>query len=348
MKTEFVRIDETRPLSDQMSRAAEIIRRGGLVAFPTETVYGLGGNGLNAEASRAIYAAKGRPSDNPLILHIDEPTKAERYAITNETYYALARHFMPGPLTVILPKKDIVPDSTTGGLDSVALRCPENPIAHAFLVACDLPIAAPSANLSGKPSPTTAEHVRDDMDGRIEMILDGGPCEIGVESTIVKITDAGVTLLRPGAITAEMLRAVVPEVSVDPTVTEKPSEDLRPQAPGMKYRHYAPNAPVFLLCDDGTDDFDARAIRFLSENKRDGAGILCFEEYLPVLAGEKTLSLGAKADEKAHAHRLFAALRELDKLPIKAIYATVAKTDGEGLAFYNRMLKASGYHFVTV
>lgn len=348
MKTEFIKIDDTKPLVPQMSRAAEIIRRGGLVAFPTETVYGLGGNGLNAEASKAIYAAKGRPSDNPLILHIDEPTKAERYAVTNETYYALARRFMPGPLTVILPKKEIVPTSTTGGLDSVALRCPDNPIAHAFLVACDLPVAAPSANLSGKPSPTTAEHVRDDMDGRIEMILDGGSCEIGVESTIVKITDAGVTLLRPGAITVDMLREVVANVSVDPTVTEKPSEDLRPQAPGMKYRHYAPNAPVYLLCDDGTDDFDDRAIRFLSGKKRDGVGILCFEEYLPALAGEKTLSLGAKADEKAHAHRLFATLRELDKLTPPAIYATVAKTDGEGLAFYNRMLKASGYHFVTV
>ena len=228
MRTETVKINKELPLEPQLCRAAEVIRGGGLVAFPTETVYGLGANGLDEKAAAAIYAAKGRPSDNPLILHIDEPTKAEKYAYTCEAYYALARKFMPGPLTVIMPKRDIVPMATTGGLETVALRCPENRIARELIRLCDLPIAAPSANISGKPSPTCAAHVLHDMDGRIDMVIDGGECDIGVESTIVELAGGKATLLRPGAITLDMLREVLGEVSEDPTITHIPEVGMRP------------------------------------------------------------------------------------------------------------------------
>ncbi len=346
MKTETVKINEELPLEKQLCHAVEIIRGGGLVAFPTETVYGLGANGLDSAASSKIYAAKGRPSDNPLILHIDEPTKAEEYAYTCEAYYALARRFMPGPLTVIMPKRGIVPKTTTGGLETVALRCPENRIARELIRLCDLPIAAPSANISGKPSPTCAAHVLHDMDGRIDMVIDGGSCDIGVESTIVELSDGKATLLRPGAITLGMLRDVIGDVETDPTVTHIPETGMRPKAPGMKYRHYAPSAPTILICDDMTADFDMRAIKFLSAKKREDekTGILCFEEYIPELAGKYTISLGEKENESEHARRLFAALRTFDELGADRIYATVSSTGEAGLAFYNRMLKASGYN----
>lgn len=350
MKTEIITVNKSEPLDSQLERAAEIIHCGGLVAFPTETVYGLGANGLDAAASSKIYAAKGRPSDNPLILHIDEPSKAELYAYTCEQYYALARKFMPGPLTVIMKKRDIVPKTTTGGLESVALRCPVNETAREFIALCELPIAAPSANISGKPSPTCAAHVLHDMDGRIDMIIDGGECDIGVESTIVELKNGKATLLRPGAITLEMLREVLGDVAVDPTVTHIPMANMVPKAPGMKYRHYAPSAPTFLLCDDKSADFDMRARRFLLEKKQEDAktGVLCFEEYLPELAGEYTLSLGAKENEKEHAKRLFAALRSFDEMGVSRIFATVSDTGDDGLAFYNRMLKASGYNTVKI
>lgn len=350
MKTEIIKINDGEPSAELLERAAEVIRGGGLVAFPTETVYGLGANGLDAAASSKIYAAKGRPSDNPLILHIDEPSKAELYAYTCEEYYALARKFMPGPLTVILPKRDIVPKTTTGGLCSVALRCPVNKTAREFIEICDLPIAAPSANISGKPSPTCAAHVLHDMDGRIDMIIDGGECDIGVESTIVELKNGKATLLRPGAITLEMLRGVLGDVAVDPTVTHIPEAGMVPKAPGMKYRHYAPSAPTFLLCDDKSSDFDMRAVRFLDAKKRedDKTGILCFEEYMPELAGKYTVSLGAKNNEREHAKRLFAALRRFDEMGVSRIYATVSSTGDKGLAFYNRMLKASGYNTVEI
>ena len=346
MKTERVKINEELPLEKQLCRAAEIIRGGGLVAFPTETVYGLGANGLDSAASSRIYAAKGRPSDNPLILHIDEPTKAEEYAYTCEAYYALARKFMPGPLTVIMPKRGIVPKTTTGGLETVALRCPENRIARELIRLCELPIAAPSANISGKPSPTCAAHVLHDMGGRIDMIIDGGSCDIGLESTIVELSDGKAILLRPGAITLGMLRDVIGDVETDPTVTHIPEAGMRPKAPGMKYRHYAPSAPTVLICDDMRADFDMRAIKFLSAKKRENekTGILCFEEYIPELAGKYTISLGEKENESEHARRLFAALRTFDELGADRIYATVSSTGEAGLAFYNRMLKASGYN----
>ena len=208
MKTEHIKITDTVAQEKDLARAAAILRSGGLVVFPTETVYGLGGNATRDEAAKKIYAAKGRPSDNPLIIHIADPTDAEQYAVTNALYYRLAKAFMPGPLTVILPRKNTIPKSTTGGLDSVAVRCPSHPVAHRLIELCGVAIAAPSANLSGKPSPTSAAHVAQDMDGRVDMILDGGESEIGLESTIVKIDGDGLILLRPGGITCDALSLV--------------------------------------------------------------------------------------------------------------------------------------------
>lgn len=251
MQTEHILITDPTEQATDIRRAACIIRTGGLVVFPTETVYGLGGDATNADASRRIYAAKGRPSDNPLIIHVASPQDAAMYADTDALYDRLAKAFMPGPLTVIMPRKPIIPLSTTGGLETVAVRCPSHPVAHALIAAAGVPIAAPSANLSGKPSPTCAAHVAQDMDGRVEMILDGGDCEIGLESTIVKLDRDGdgefLTLLRPGGITYDALCCVCERVAIAPAVTELLSADVRPLSPGMKYKHYAPATPVVLL-----------------------------------------------------------------------------------------------------
>ena len=247
MQTQHIKIETVTDGESDLLRAADILRAGGLVVFPTETVYGLGGNGLDATAAQKIYAAKGRPSDNPLIIHIARPEDAEAYAHTSDTYYRLARAFMPGPLTVILPKRDNIPHATTGGLDTVAVRCPSHPVAHRLIELAGVPIAAPSANLSGKPSPTSATHVAQDMDGRVDMILDGGSCEIGLESTIVKLDGNALTLLRPGAVTYDALCMVCEKVTVAEAVTHQLAANERPLSPGMKYRHYAPDCQVLIV-----------------------------------------------------------------------------------------------------
>ena len=262
MNTQIVKTDGKSIDSQALIESTKILRRGGLVVFPTETVYGLGGDGTNAEAAKKIYAAKGRPSDNPLIIHISLPEDAEKYAITNETYYKLAKAFMPGPLTVILPKKDTIPFSVTGGLDSVAVRCPSHPIAREIIAAAGIPVAAPSANLSGKPSPTCARHVIEDLDGRVDMIIDGGSCEIGLESTIVKLDGDSATLLRPGAITADALSCVCKSVKIASAVLEQLKENERPLSPGMKYRHYAPSVPLILI--DGERN---EVVKFLKQEQ---------------------------------------------------------------------------------
>jgi len=326
-----------------MSRAAQIIRDGGLVGFPTETVYGLGANALNADAALKIYKAKGRPSNNPLIVHLAAPEDAEKYCVTEPMYYRLAEAFMPGPLTVILPKRHDngayhVPDETTGGLDTVALRVPSHPAANRLIRESGCPIAAPSANLSGRPSPSRAGHVVEDMFGRIEMIIDGGECEIGLESTIVKL-DGGVTLLRPGGITLEMLSEVCGEVKLGKGIDAKFSG--RPEAPGMMYRHYAPHSPVVLL--DGGDE---SVYEFLSDKQN--CGIICYDEDIELLKREGAVSLGAKNDVISHAHRLFDCLRGFDRFDYPIIYARLPSKDGVGLAVYNRMIKAAGYEILTL
>lgn len=339
MNTEYIKITNCIKDDEALRRAADLIRRGELVVFPTETVYGLGGDGTNAQAAGKIYAAKGRPSDNPLIIHIASPEDAERYAYTNPIYERLARAFMPGPLTVILPKREIIPSSTTGGLNSVAIRCPSHPVAHRLIELCGLPIAAPSANLSGKPSPTCAEHVRVDLDGRVSMILDGGDSEIGLESTIVKVDNDTVTLLRPGAVTYDALCMVCDKVSIADAVTHRLAENERPLSPGMKYRHYAPTVPLVLL--SGTD---AESLAFLQNAQgNEKCAILCYDEEAKHLKDERLFCIGCENDLSTQAHRLFHALREADATDAEIIYAHLPPTSGLGLALYNRMIRAAAH-----
>ena len=338
MNTKILRINEETEYCDQLSEASEIILAGGTVVFPTETVYGLGGNGLLADAAKKIYAAKGRPSDNPLIIHIAEPEDAEKYAFVSDIYYKLADAFMPGPLTVIMPKKDCIPLSVTGGLDSVAVRCPSHPVARALIKGCGVPIAAPSANISGRPSPTSAKYVEEDMLGRVDMIIDGGECEIGLESTIVKIDGESLTLLRPGAITYDALCCVCENVEIAPAVTDKLAENERPLSPGMKYRHYAPSADFVLLDGDESD-----ILSFMMEEQKNGCAVLCYDEELPFLNASLSVSIGKRNDLSAQAKRLFTSLREADKLGASKIYAHLPPLDGLGLALYNRMIRAAAH-----
>ena len=340
MNTEILNVRSLPEDRDKIERAAAVLQNGGLVVMPTETVYGLGGIATSDAAARAIYAAKGRPSDNPLIIHIARPEDAEDYAVTSETYYRLAAQFMPGPLTVILPKKDTIPSSVTGGLDSVAVRCPAHPVANALIRATGAPIAAPSANRSGRPSPTCAAHVIEDLFGRVDIILDGGECEVGLESTIVKLDGDKAVLLRPGGITLDALSCVC-ETSVAPAVTAALAEGERPLSPGMKYRHYAPRASLCLL--EGEEE---RVLRFLSEVAKDKCvGILCYDEELPLLRGAATLfPVGAREDLAAQAKHLFSALREADQHPeLTALYAHLPPREGLGLALYNRCIRAAAH-----
>jgi L-threonylcarbamoyladenylate synthase len=352
MKTELIKIDFTKPLADQLLLPASILAEGGLVAFPTETVYGLGGNALDANAAGNIYEAKGRPSDNPLIVHIARPSDAEKYAHTNALYEKLAKAFMPGPLTIVLPKKENIPLSVTGGLQTVGIRCPGDPVARELIRLAGVPVAAPSANVSGRPSPTAAHHVMDDLNGRIDCIIDGGEAEVGLESTIVKIDGERLILLRPGAVTPEMLREICDEVVLDNGILDRLPEGTAPEAPGMKYRHYAPRARVFLIRAENENDdcFDEKAIGFFREKLSSDplAGILCYDEYLPFLQGEYVYSYGRKQDDKAHSHLLFDCLRRFDETEASAIYAVVGKAEGIGLALYNRMLKASAYTVIYI
>ena len=339
LDTQVVKITDPKESASDLQRAGEILRAGGLVVFPTETVYGLGGDATSADAAGKIYAAKGRPSDNPLIIHIEKPSDAEKYCVTNEFYYRLADKFMPGPLTVILPKKDTIPSTVTGGLDSVAVRCPAQPVARALIAAAGVPIAAPSANLSGKPSPTTAEHVIHDMMGRVDMVIDGGECEIGLESTIVSLNGGVATLLRPGAITYDALCCVCERVEVAAAVSHQLMENERPLSPGMKYKHYAPTAPFILL--DGTNE---NVLQFLQQKQAtDRCAILCYEEEIPYLLPQNLLSVGSRNDLSVQAHRLFDALRRTDEMQVDVIYGHLPPMDGIGLALYNRMIRAAAH-----
>ena len=322
-----------------IKECAEIINNGGLVAFPTETVYGLGADATDGDAAKKIYSAKGRPSDNPLIIHVARPEDAEKYAYTTELYYKLADAFMPGPLTVIMKKRESIPTGVTGGLDTVAVRCPDHPVARALIAASCTAIAAPSANLSGSPSPTCAEHVIADMNGAIDAIIDGGCCDIGLESTIVKIDGDGLTLLRPGAITADALRCVCENVHIAPAVTEMLGENERPLSPGMKYKHYAPSVPLVLL--EGDSD---KVMTFLhNAQNAEKCAILCYHEELENLRFERLIDIGEEKDLSTQAKRLFAALRNADELDCDVIYAHLPTTDGMGLALYNRLIRAAAH-----
>lgn len=338
MKTRFIGQNEINDIT--LAAAGEILRDGGLVVFPTETVYGLGANALDESAAAKIYSAKGRPSDNPLIVHIASPEDADKYAIVGDEYRRLAKAFMPGPLTVIMTKRGCVPFGVTGGLDSVGIRCPENKIARALISAAGVPVAAPSANISGKPSPTAAEHVKDDLDGKVDMIIDGGECTFGLESTIVKIEDGKITLLRPGAITLDMLEALFDKVEVAEAVTDKLPENARPLSPGMKYRHYAPTAPLWLI--GGSDE---KRIAYFSAADSDTL-LLVFDEEKSLFHNHNVITIGAKADASSQAKRLFAALREADGTAAKKILAPLPKKSGISLALYNRMIRAAAHNII--
>ena len=339
MNTRIFKMSSTSPEEKDIADAAKILKEGGLVAFPTETVYGLGGDATDPDAAKKIYSAKGRPSDNPLIIHIAEPRDAEKYAYTTELYYKLAKAFMPGPLTVILKKKDTVPETVTGGLDSVAVRCPAHPLAHELIAAAGVAIAAPSANLSGSPSPTCGEHVISDMNGRIDAIIDGGECDIGLESTIVKPDGDSLILLRPGAITADALSCICDKVIISEAVTEALKENERPLSPGMKYRHYAPSVPLTLLDGD-----DSAVLEFLKKaQKTEKCAILCYAEELSSLLPQRLIDIGKKDDLDTQANRLFAALRNTEALDCDIIYAHLPTTHGIGLALYNRLIRAAAH-----
>lgn len=333
MKTEFYSAADGDEVFD---RCGEIIREGGLVAFPTETVYGLGANALSGDAVPKIFAAKGRPSDNPLIVHIAYPDDAERFAVTCPEYYELAERFMPGPLTVILPKKDVIPDEVTAGLDNVGIRCPSHDAAHRLILSAGVPIAAPSANVSGRPSPTCAEHVVRDMDGKIDAVIDGGECDIGVESTVISLNGNRAKILRPGAVTREDLLEVLGEVTVDPAVKDPSKAGDRPSSPGMKYKHYAPRAEFRLVRADG--DVFAKYVNGL-EGK---VGAVCLESEAPSIDCFRKYTLKDGDDVRELCHRLFSIFRQADDDGVEVLAAALPDDSGEGLALYNRMIRAAG------
>ena len=350
MNTKVIRIDKEKELEPQLLEAAEIIKAGGLVGIPTETVYGLGANALEESASKKIYEAKGRPSDNPLIAHISgmDELPALVSAIP-EAGRKLAEKYWPGPLTMVFPKSDIVPYGTTGGLDTVAIRMPSDPIANCLIRLAGVPVAAPSANTSGRPSPTKAEHVIEDMDGKIEMIIDGGEVGIGLESTIVDVSGEVPMLLRPGAITMEMLRETLGEVEMDPAIMGPLSADVKPKAPGMKYRHYAPKGEMTLVegeMEHVVAFINQQAKLALEEGKT--VGIICTEESRERYEGGILKVIGSREYEETVARNLFAVLREFDENQVDCIFSESFSKDRLGQAIMNRLCKAAGYHIVNV
>ena len=346
MDTILRKVDPQQPDAAVIRQAADILRAGGLVAFPTETVYGLGGNGLDPEACRSIYLAKGRPSDNPLILHISQLSELRPIVREiSQTAQVLMEAFWPGPLTLIFPKTDIVPDAATGGLDTVAVRFPSHQVAMALIRAAGLPIAAPSANLSGKPSPTRAAHVAMDLDGKIGMILDGGAAEWGLESTIVDVSVTPPMILRPGAITKEMMEPLVGKVDVDPAILQKPEEGMQPKAPGMKYTHYSPKAEVYLVRGEQTCEIINRLAKKEQEMGRK-VGVLATDERRRGYEADIVLSVGSRNCLEEVGANLFWALREFDRLSIDTVYAETFPIDGEGMAIMNRLQKSAGYRWI--
>ncbi len=325
-----------------IAEAADILRRGGLLGIPTETVYGLGADGLNEDAVRRIFEAKGRPQDNPLILHIPGADWLERCCTDiPDTAYALAERFWPGPLTMILPRRECVPLRTTGGLDTVGVRCPDHAVTRAIIAAAGTPVAAPSGNTSGRPSPTCARHMMEDMMGKIDGIVDGGSCAVGVESTIIDLTVQPPRLLRPGGLPLEALESVLGEVTVDKAVRQRLADGEKAKAPGMKYRHYAPRAAVTVVT--GTP---RRSAAYIREHIPPDAGVICFDEYAPLFTGHIVHKLGAAEDKLAQAQHVFDALRTFDETDVAAIYAQCPDEAGLGLAVGNRLKKAAGFHTV--
>lgn len=345
METIIKKVNKSDIDEEVIEQAGQILKDGGLVAFPTETVYGLGANALNEEAAEKTYAAKGRPSDNPLIVHIAEFEALDKI-VQNvpEKARLIAEKFWPGPLTMIFNKSDVVPYGTTGGLDTVAVRMPDDPIARALIAAGGGYISAPSANTSGRPSPTTAEHVAADLSGKIDMIVDGGSVEIGVESTILDMTVEPPMILRPGAVTKEMLDKIIGEVAVDESlISEKSTEP--PKAPGMKYRHYAPRAELIII--EGESGETVKAIKQIAyEQSRLGykVGIIASNETIGEYTVGDIKNIGSRENEKTVARNLYKILREFDDEEVDYIYSEAFPAEGIGTAIMNRLGKAAGHH----
>ena len=350
MDTKVVKIDKEQIDDEKLMEAAEILRAGGLVAFPTETVYGLGANALNEEAAKKIYAAKGRPSDNPLIAHISKPEElAPLVKEVPEAGKKLMEAYWPGPLTMIVWKNEKVPYETTGGMDTVAIRMPNHPVALALIDESGCMIAAPSANTSGKPSPTEAAHVALDLDGKIPMILDGGPVGIGIESTIIDLTEKVPMILRPGYITKEMLEEVLgEEVRIDPGIIASDSTK-KPKAPGMKYKHYAPKADLVLV--EGEQEAVVAEINALVREKQAAGlkvGVVATDETESLYQADYVVTIGARSDEDAIARHLYKILREFDDWNVDAIYSESFSTPRIGQAIMNRLMKAAGHQVIHV
>ena len=322
--------------------AAEILRNGGLVAVPTETVYGLAANGLDPDAVKKIFLTKGRPQDNPLILHVTGPEQIDLFCHdVPPAAYRLAEAFWPGPLTMVLPARDAVPKCTTAGLPTVAVRCPDSDITRKIIALADCPIAAPSANLSGKPSTTTAEHVLHDHDGKIPLVINGGPCRVGVESTIVDLTENPPRLLRPGGITPEQLIQILGDLTVDKAVTAQIDKDAVVKAPGMKYRHYAPDCQVLIVAGSREN-----AAQYIHSRYAPGDRVLCFQEELPLYRDYDPLTYGSEADVASLSAGLFDALRQLDGTTSGTVYARCPEGGGIAYAVQNRLKKAAAFQVI--
>lgn len=348
-KTEILKVSHELSCEDmeKLSFAADIIRRGGTVCFPTETVYGLGANALDGNAVSDIFKAKGRPQDNPLIIHLDSIENAVKYTFSEENpYLSKLSGFFPGPITAILKKRSNIPDVVTSNLDSVGVRIPSHPVANAFLKLCGVPVAAPSANISGKPSPSCAEHVIEDLDGKVDVIISSGHTDVGLESTIITLVENPPVLLRPGGVTYEQLKEVLGDVGVSKAVLGEMQADDVAFAPGMKYKHYAPGADVFLVSGE-----DEKAISFLKQKQQaENCAILAFSEDIPHLTDGIVFDIGSKNNAEQHAHRVFELLRETDKYcGLDAVYVHITNDkSGLNLAVFNRLLKASAFRIINV
>ncbi|MFY9176567.1 MAG: L-threonylcarbamoyladenylate synthase [Caldicoprobacterales bacterium] len=352
MKTKVYIIEDIQKDDKAIEEAAALIRQGQLVAFPTETVYGLGANALDGQAVNRIFEAKGRPNDNPLIVHVSKKEDIEPLVLeVPARVYTLIDTFWPGPLTIILKKAQIVPDETTAGLSTVALRMPNHPIALALIDKAGVPIAAPSANRSGKPSPTTAQHVIEDLSNIIPMILDGiVPCQVGIESTVLDMSGEVPTILRPGGITLEMLRPILEDVRVDETVLKPLTKGQSPKSPGMKYTHYAPKAKVIIYRGTNLDamaaEINRRAEEYVSKGKK--VGILATDETMDKYKKGHLISLGSRKAPASIASSLFNSLRGFDHIGVDVILAEWVEEKDEGLAVMNRMIRAAGFHVINV
>lgn len=348
--TIFEKVNAQNPDKDVLTRAADIIKSGGLVAFPTETVYGLGADGLNESAVKKIYQAKGRPSDNPLILHISEVSQLDRLVSQiTPLAYKLMDQFWPGPITMVFKKSGIIPNTVTGGLDTVAVRFPINTVARKLIEYSGTPIAAPSANSSGKPSPTRASHVQFDLEGKIDMIIDGGAADFGLESTVVDVTGQVPIILRPGAITVEMLIQAVGDAQIDPAVLSGPTENMKPKAPGMKYKHYSPKAKITIV--EGDDYKVSQKIEGLIKADIDlgkKAGVMATVQTKDLYTLGNVFVVGDRNHPETIAANLFKMLRKFDYLDFDVIYCEGFSHSDVGAAIMNRLEKAAGYDIIKV